>query len=104
MSCWPTRRRRYAVLRDHARLAAEHVGLPDDLLVFLHDPLACAVAVGWPGVRLEERALRVETAGRGLRLVPGEAGRPVRVVAEVDAEGFADRWLTATVASAGRDG
>ena len=95
---------RYAVLRDHARLAAEHVGLPDDLLVFLHDPLACAVAVGWPGVRLEERALTVETAGRGLRLVPGKAGRPVRVVAEADAEGFADRWLTATLASAGRDG
>jgi len=94
----------YAVLRDHRGLAAEHVGLPDDLLVFLHDPLACAVAVGWPGVRLEERRLTVETAGRGLRLVPGEAGRPVRVVAEVDADGFADRWLTATVASAGRDG
>jgi purine nucleosidase len=90
----------YAVRSDHARLAAEHAGLPEDLLLFLHDPLACAVAVGWPGARLVEKRLTVAAAGRGLRLVPAAGGRPVRVVDDLDAEGFADRWLTATVGSA----
>jgi purine nucleosidase len=90
----------YAAVRDHARLSAEHAGLPDDLLVFLHDPLACAVAVGWPGVRLVARRLVVEAAGAGLRLLPSRRGRPVQVIADLDAEGFADRWLTAVAATA----
>ena len=91
---------RYAALRDHAGLAAGHPGLPDDLLLFLHDPLACAVAVGWEGARLVERRLAVEPAGSSLRLVPGESGRRVRVVADLDAVGFAERWLSAVEATA----
>lgn len=95
---------RYAALRGHRRLAAGHTGLPDDLLVFLHDPLACAVAVGWEGARLVGQRLVVEPAGSSLRLVPGVHGRPVQVVADLDADAFAERWLAATGASSGGDG
>ena len=85
----------YAVLRGHARLAGAHAGLPDDLVLFLHDPLAAAIAVGWGGAVTEERRLAVQPAGAGLRLVAAEGGRPVRVVADLDAEAFPQRWLTA---------
>lgn len=90
----------YARVRDHAGLAAAHAGLPDDLVAFLHDPLTCAVAVGWAGARLVDRDVVVEGAEGWLRLVPGP-GRTVRVVDQLDAAGFADRWLRATMLSAG---
>ncbi len=38
-------------------LARRHAALPDDLLNFQYDPLACAVAVGWPGAKVEEMGL-----------------------------------------------
>ena len=94
----------YASLKDHAGLAAAHRGLPDDLLVFLHDPLACAVAVGWPGASPMQQRLVVETAVSGLRLVPREGGRAVQVIAHLAAGAFADRWLAAIRASATRHG
>ena len=34
------------------KLGREHAGLPDDLLNFQYDPVACAVALGWSGARL----------------------------------------------------
>ncbi len=86
----------YAELRDHAALARAHEGLPDDLLHFLHDPLACAVALGWPGARTELLRLRPQQAGDGaLSMVPDPAGRAVRVVTAVDGPAFAERWLQA---------
>ncbi len=59
-----------------AGLAEENPKLPDDLLNFHHDPLACAVAVGWDGVTTE---------------VDGGA----RVVTDVDGDAFSERWLEA---------
>jgi len=74
----------YARLRDHARLARAHTGLPDDLLHFLHDPLAVATALDWPGVT-------VTSTG---------AGR--RAVTAVDGKAFAEWWLSAVDLSAQR--
>ncbi len=34
-----------------------HPDLPDDLLSFHHDPLACAVAAAWGGTQVEELEL-----------------------------------------------
>jgi inosine-uridine nucleoside N-ribohydrolase len=59
-----------------AGLAGQHPRLPADLLNFHHDPLACAVAVGWDGVTFEHT----------------EASR---VVVDVDGDAFAERWLEA---------
>jgi purine nucleosidase len=86
----------YAELRDHAALARAHEGLPPDLLHFLHDPLACAVALGWSGVRTDRLRLRPQQAGDGaLSMVPDPGGRAVRVVTAVDGPAFAERWLQA---------
>ncbi len=43
----------YGADGDMNRLGREHPGLPDDLLNFHDDPLACAVAACWDGVRVE---------------------------------------------------
>lgn len=65
----------FARRRGHAGLGAAYPGLPADLVLFLHDPLAVAVALGWDGVVLQRRQWR---------------GRAVHVVAEVrgDLPGF----------------
>ncbi|HMK11908.1 MAG TPA: nucleoside hydrolase [Acidimicrobiales bacterium] len=55
-----------------AGLADRHSKLPADLLNFHHDPLACAVAVGWDGVTFDGN-----------------------VVADVDGDAFSERWLQA---------
>jgi inosine-uridine nucleoside N-ribohydrolase len=83
----------------NATVGARHAGLPDDLVNYHHDPLACAVAVGWDGVRVEERRLSSVMADGVLSLVPDDdGGRPVRVVTAVDAEAFGERWLAAVEA------
>ena len=79
----------------NAAQGARHAGLPDDLVNFHHDPLACAVAVGWDGVTIEERQLSPVMEDGALRLVDSPDGRPMRVVTAVDATAFAERWLQA---------
>ncbi|HWB66443.1 MAG TPA: nucleoside hydrolase [Mycobacteriales bacterium] len=79
----------YAADRNYAALGAAHAALPDDLVNFHHDPLACAVAAGWPGVTITEQ-----------RLADGPfAGKPVRVATSVAGEAFAARWLDAVEAA-----
>ena len=84
----------------NAAAGARHPGLPDDLVNYHHDPLACAVAVGWDGVAVEERRLAPVMEDGALRLVESEDGRPVRVVTDVDGPAFAERWLQAVEALA----
>lgn len=68
-------------------------GLPDDIINFQHDPLACAVALGWDGVTIEEIPLALELRG-GLLVERAEpAGRPTRVVTAVDGPRFGALWL-----------
>jgi purine nucleosidase len=71
-------------------------GLPGDLINFQHDPLACAIALGWDkGVEFEEAPLVVEEQDGWLveRFAPGAQGAPVRVVTKIDAEAFNRYWL-----------
>ena len=91
----------YARLQGHGELALAHAGLPDDLLVFLHDPLAAAVALGWAGATTETRHLAPVVDDGGLRLVPAAGGRPVRVLTGLDPPSFTDRWLWATQSGGG---
>ena len=79
-------------------------GLPDDLLNFQHDPLACAVALGWEGARVEEVPVRLAVGGGRLRMTEAAGARPLRVVTAVDGPAFADAWLAAAerAAAAGR--
>jgi len=78
----------------------EHPNLPDDLLNFHYDPLACAVAAGWDGALVEELELvaRQDDGLLGFDAEPG--GRKTQVVTVIDGLRFEEEWLRA-VASVG---
>ena len=76
-------------------------GLPDDFINFQHDPLGCAVALGWgEGVEVSELPLKFEMTADGLlrQRVEG-GGRMTGVVTKIDGERFSEFWLD-TVACA----
>jgi inosine-uridine nucleoside N-ribohydrolase len=86
--------------RDQAttELGRSWPGLPDDLLNFQHDPLACAVALGWDGVAVEELPTGLETGGgrlRMTRLAAHPGARPLRVATAVNGPAFEEAWLAA---------
>lgn len=69
-------------------------GLPDDIINFLHDPLACAIALGWrEGVELEELPLILEETDGTLTERIHDSGKPVRVVRKVDGAHFNELWI-----------
>ena len=78
-------------------------GLPDDLINFQHDPLACAVALGWDGVTIEETRVSVELREDWLHEEAHPDGRPMRVVTGVDAERFDRFWLDVVTGKRERD-
>jgi inosine-uridine nucleoside N-ribohydrolase len=86
---------------DHgmAELGRAHAGLPDDLLNFQYDPVACAVAAGWKGAVVEEQRLRPVMEGELLRFQPDQDGQLTRVVVDLDGEGFTEAWLAAVEAA-----
>ena len=69
-------------------------GLPPDIINFQHDPLACAVALGWDGVTVETLPLLAELEGEWLRDRIDPHGRPFRVVTRVERERFNAFWLS----------
>lgn len=80
---------------DNGDLGRAHTGLPDDLLNFHHDPLACAVAAGWSEATVETRRLLPVRDGGLLHLQPSENGQPVGVLVAFDEAGFSETWLRA---------
>jgi purine nucleosidase len=93
---------RHALDNGRTELPAAYPALPEDLLNFQYDPLACAVAAGWPGVEIAEVGVAVSFEDRLLRMDLDARALPMRVVTDVDAEAFSDVWLEAVVrASAG---
>jgi inosine-uridine nucleoside N-ribohydrolase len=69
-------------------------GLPNDIINFLHDPLACAIAMGWgEGVEMAELPLVLKEQDGWLyeRVTP--SGNLVRVVTKVNGPGFSEFWL-----------
>ncbi len=74
-------------------LVRDNAGLPRDLLNFHHDPLACAAALGWDCMEVEDAHLAVTFEGDDLVLRADSAGRAARVVTTVDAAAFSKRWL-----------
>ena len=78
-----------------ADLAHAHAALPDDLLNFQYDAVACAVAAGWTGARREQMALKPVLDAGVLRFASGDRGRVTDVVVDIDADDFTERWFTA---------
>ena len=86
-----------------AELGRAHAGLPDDLLNFHYDAIACAVALGWPGAVVAEMRLRPVLERDLLRFRPDPRGRLTRVVVDLDGPCFRETWLSAVeVAQRGR--
>ncbi len=70
-------------------------GLPDDIINFQHDPLACAIALGWDdGVEISEIPLKLEIEDGWLVERVADAGKPTRVVTRVDGDRFNEFWLS----------
>ena len=69
-------------------------GLPNDIINFLHDPLACAIALGWnDGVEVEERPLIFEEKDEWLHEQIDSSGKPTRIVIKIDGPRFNEFWL-----------
>ena len=68
-------------------------GLPRDIINFQHDPLACAIALGWrEGVGIETVPLRLETSESWLYEIPDSDGIPTRLVTKIDGNAFNEYW------------
>ena len=69
-------------------------GLPNDIINFLHDPLACAIALGWEdGVQIDEIPLILEEKEGWLYERIDTAGKQTRVVTKIEGAGFNSFWL-----------
>jgi hypothetical protein len=77
------------------QLARTNDALPDDLLNFQHDPLACAVALGWDCATVSDVELAPTERDGQVVLEPAAGGPVRRLVTEVDARAFEERWLEA---------
>jgi hypothetical protein len=91
----------YGADSDMTRVGTEHPGLPDDLLNFQYDPLACAVAAGWDGARVEELRLSAQPNDGVLGFPESPSGKPTRVVTGVDGPRLEREW-TQAVRAVGR--
>ena len=81
------------------RYGKKFAGLPDDIINFQHDPLACAVALGWSeGVEIEEMMVVSTLDGGFVRQQVSDEGRPTKVVTRVNGSRFADVWLETVLA------
>ncbi len=69
-------------------------GLPDDLINFLHDPLACAIALGWnEGAEINALPLKFEVRDGWLHEKIEATGKPTKVVTKIDGDKFNEFWI-----------
>ena len=69
-------------------------GVPDDIINFLHDPLACAIALGWnEGVEIKRLPLRTGINEGWLHQDIEGFGPPTSVVTSVEGSKFSEIWL-----------
>jgi inosine-uridine nucleoside N-ribohydrolase len=75
----------------HSKLSEK---VPKDIINFQHDPLACAIALGWDeGVEIEVLPLALEIEDGELFERVRDGGKPTRVVTKVDGGRFSEFWL-----------
>jgi inosine-uridine nucleoside N-ribohydrolase len=69
-------------------------GLPEDIINFQHDPLACAIALSWDdGVEVKELSVLVEERDGWLVERIDPAGNPARLITKVNGPRFNELWL-----------
>jgi purine nucleosidase len=80
--------------QNEARFGATYPGLPEDIINFQHDPLACAIALGWnDGVTIEEVPLVIVEENGWLHERINPSGKPLNVVTKIDGPRFNEFWL-----------
>ena len=68
-------------------------GLPGDIINFQHDPLACAIVLGWQeGVEIETVPLQLDIRESWLYEIPDSDGIPTRLVTKIDGNAFNEFW------------
>ncbi len=76
------------------RFGSTCANVPDDIINFQHDALACAIALGWrDGVTIEDVAIHVEVNDGVLQAAVDGTGTPVRMVTKIDGSRFSEFWL-----------
>ncbi len=77
--------------------------LPADIINWQHDPLACAIALGWnEGVEISELPLTFAIEDGWLVERVENSGKPTRVVTHVDGDAFSAFWLETVCAEPAR--
>ncbi|MCC7353184.1 MAG: nucleoside hydrolase [Anaerolineae bacterium] len=73
-------------------------GLPRDIINFQHDPLACAIALGWDeGTEIKEIPLLLKEKDGWLTERIHPSGKPIRIVTKVDGSRFSEFWINTIV-------
>lgn len=68
--------------------------LPSDIINFQHDPLTCAIALGWnEGVEITEVPLKIELRDGLLHEIIDPHGKLTRVATKIDGNRFAEFWI-----------
>ncbi len=81
--------------KNEARYGRTCQGLPADIINFQHDPLACAIALGWnDGVEIRDIPLKVTIEDGWLHQRIDASGTPTRVVTRVNGDAFNEFWLS----------
>lgn len=80
----------FAIDEQHEKDLGElYEGLPNDIINFLHDPLACVIALGWDdGVEIKELPLVTDVKDGWLYESIDPIGRPIRVVTKINGPRF----------------
>ena len=77
-------------------------GLPEDTINFQHDPLTCAIALGWnEGMEVREIPLKTSVENGWLRQRIDARGTSTRVATGVNGRRFSEFWLS-TVTHTGK--
>ncbi len=80
--------------QNEKRIGETCESLPDDIINFLHDPLACAIGLGYrEGIEIEEVPLRLEERNGFLHEQIDPAGRKTRIVTGINGQHFSQLWL-----------
>ncbi len=89
--------------RMEERYGKTYDGVSHDIINFQHDPLTCAIALGWgEGVKIEEVSVKSQIQYGFLRQRAEAGGQRMKIVTEVNGSAFNDFWLR-TVTGANAD-
>lgn len=79
---------------NNAKQFENYAAVPRDIINFQHDPLACAIALGWrEGVLIEELPLKFDVVDGWLVERVDPAGKPTRLVTQIDGARFSEHWV-----------